>query len=293
MRLLTLLILSMLAFQSEAQQTQPMRLLYQNNEIPGALKDSSALSDQETPKLYPYVLPEPEKELVFLVIPGGGYCGVAMAHEGHDVAARLNQVGYSAYVLYYRLPSVQTMKDKRFGPLQDAQVALSRIRELHAGKKIVVIGFSAGGHLAASLSNHYDRPQTTFLKGYNLRPDVSVLCYPVISMDDEITHKGSKSNLIGPDPAANDVALFSLELQVDKNTPPTFLMSAKDDQAVPIENSYRYQQALQKNGVTTTLFTYEKGGHGFGLINSTDNRDWFAAMIQWIETVEDGGKAAI
>lgn len=293
MRLLTLLILSMLTLQSEAQQTQAMRLLYQNNEIPGSLRDSSELSDQETPKLYPYVLPEQDKELVFLVIPGGGYSGVAIAHEGHDVAARLNQVGYSAYVLYYRLPSVQTMKDKRFGPLQDAQVALSHIRELHAGKKIVVIGFSAGGHLAGSLSNHYDRPQTASLSGRNLRPDVSVLCYPVVSMDDEITHKGSKNNLIGPAPGANDVALFSLELQVDKNTPPTFLMSAKDDLTVPIENSYRYQQALQKNGVASTLFTYDKGGHGFGLINPTDNRDWFAAMIQWIEALDDGGNPAI
>src|SRR5690606_38911834 len=184
MRLLTLLILSMLTLQSEAQQTQAMRLLYQNNEIPGSLRDSSELSDQETPKLYPYVLPEQDKELVFLVIPGGGYSGVAIAHEGHDVAARLNQVGYSAYVLYYRLPSVQTMKAKRLEPRHDAEVALSHIRVLHPGKEIVVNGFSAGGHAVVSLSIHDDRPQTASLRGRKMRPDVSVLCYQVVYLLD-------------------------------------------------------------------------------------------------------------
>lgn len=283
MRILAILLLSMLTFQTSAQQTGQMQLLYGSDEIPGSQKSVAEVTEEDIPKLYVHRVAEEKKEEVFLVIPGGGYAGVAIGHEGHDVAERLNQLGYSAYVLFYRLPKDETMKDKRFGPLQDAQYAMSRIRAAHPGKEVVVIGFSAGGHLAASLSNHYDLPQTDELKATNLRPDVSVLCYPVISMHDAITHAGSKKNLIGADPDDADVTLFSMELQVDENNQPTFLMSAKDDRSVPIENTYQYQNALKQQEIPHTVFTYEEGGHGFGLVNATDDRDWFAAMMKWLQ----------
>lgn len=266
-----------------AQDKGEMRPLYTGDLIPGATKPTKELTDKEIPKLYVHPAAQDNKDLAFLVIPGGGYAGVAINHEGHDVANRLNDLGYNAYVLEYRLPKAETMKDKRFGPLQDAQYALRTVRKENPGKRVVVLGFSAGGHLAGSLSTLYNRPQTAELKDTNLRPDFSVLCYPVISMDDAITHKGSKNNLIGPDFKAEDIELFSLEKQVDENSQPTFLMSAKDDKGVPIENSYRYQEALKKNKVENMIFTYEEGGHGFGLVNKTDARDWFDAMIQWIE----------
>ena len=275
----------MIAWHSKAQDTGQMRYLYGNSEIPKSTVKFDSLDEFDKPKIYVHKAEHEKKDLVFLVIPGGGYAGVAINHEGHDVAKRLNDLGYSAYVLFYRLPKAEFMEDKRFGPLQDAQYAIAQIRAENPKKKVAVIGFSAGGHLAATLSNLYDRPQTDELKKSNLKPDFSVLCYPVISMDAAITHQGSKNNLIGPDFKDEDIELFSLEKQVDKNNQPTFLMSAKDDKAVPIENSYNYKKALDQNKIPNMIFTYEEGGHGFGLINKTDSRDWFAAMMDWLKTV--------
>lgn len=268
-----------------AQDVGEMKPLYEGKIIPGATHPTAELAEVDIPKLYVHAAEKGDKDFVFLIIPGGGYANVAINHEGHDVANRLNGLGYDAYVLFYRLPKVETMKDKRFGPLQDAQYAIRSIKRENPGKRVVVIGFSAGGHLASSLSTLYDKPQTQALKDTNLRPSFSVLCYPVISMDEAITHKGSKTKLIGPDFKEEDLSLFSTELQVDENTPPTFLMSAKDDKGVPIENSYRYQEALKKNKVENTIFTYEEGGHGFGMYNKTDKRDWFEAMLNWLNQV--------
>ncbi len=283
---LILFVLSMIAWHTKAQDTGQMRYLYGTKEIPMSKVTIDKLEELDKPKLYVHKAEQEKKDLVFLVIPGGGYAGVAINHEGHDVAKRLNNLGYSAYVLFYRLPKADLMEDKRVGPLQDAQYAIAQIREENPGKQVAVIGFSAGGHLAGTLSNFFEKPQTEELANANLRPDYSILCYPVLSMDDAITHGGSKQNLIGPDVKPEDVEMFSLEKQVDETNQPTFLMSAKDDKAVPIANSYNYQKALNAYNIPNTLFTYEEGGHGFGLINKTDGRDWFAAMIDWLKTVK-------
>lgn len=283
---LILFVLSMIAWHTKAQDTGQMRYLYGTKEIPKSKVTIDKLEELDKPKLYVHKAEQEKKDLVFLVIPGGGYAGVAINHEGHDVAKRLNDLGYSAYVLFYRLPKADLMEDKRFGPLQDAQYAIAQIREENPGKQVAVIGFSAGGHLAGTLSNFFEKPQTQELANANLRPDYSILCYPVLSMDDAITHGGSKQNLIGPDVKPEDVEMFSLEKQVDETNQPTFLMSAKDDKAVPIANSYNYQKALNAYNIPNTLFTYEEGGHGFGLINKTDSRDWFAAMMDWLKTVK-------
>src|SRR5690606_21675303 len=182
--------------------------------------------------------------------------GVAINHEGHDVAKRLNDLGYSAYVLFYRLPKVETMEDKRFGPLQDPQYAMAQIRAENPNKKVVVIGFSAGRHLAATLSNLYDRPQTEFLEQTNLKPDFSVLWSPVICMAANITLQGSKTTLIGPDFAAEDVVVSSMEKPVDKDNQAAFLMSGRDDKVVPIENSSRSQDSLGLCSIRFPVFTY-------------------------------------
>ena len=285
MKNLLLLLLSIMSIHLYAQDTGEMRALYGVEEIPGSLKPIQELEDADIPKLFVHTAADSSKDIVFLVIPGGGYSHVAINHEGHAVAKRLNDLGYSAYVLRYRLPKTTTMKDKRYGPVQDAQYAMAQIRKDHPNKKIAVIGFSAGGHLAASVSNLFELPQTEALKQVNLRPDFTVLAYPVISFEDAITNKGTKESLIGPDFKPEDVEFFSMENRVSESSQPTFLMSAKDDKTVPIENANRYAKALNAYNVRNAMFTYEEGGHGFGLINKTNDRDWFAAMMKWLEEV--------
>ncbi len=277
----------MFVLQAQAQNTGVKRYLYGNEEIPGSAKQLKDLDEKEKPKLYTHSTQVAHpKDIVFLIIPGGAYVGVAIGHEGHDVANRLNELGYHAYVLDYRMPIKENIIDKRFGPLQDAQTAMHIIRKEHKGKKVAVLGFSAGGHLASTLSTFFNKPQVKGYKKKAIRPDYSVLCYPVISMEDGVTHQVSREKLIGPNHAAEDVQLFSTDKQVTKNNQPTFLMSAKDDAGVPIENSYRYQAALNKFNIPNTIFEYEKGGHGFGMINKTDDRLWLDSMIEWISNLK-------
>lgn len=250
--------------------------------IPNTNKTVETLSAIDIPSLYIYEKEGSDKAV--LVIPGGGYGHVAIDHEGHAIAKEFNKHGYSAYVLYYRLPKDSTMIDRKIGPLQDAQRAMQVIREKHDYKKIGVIGFSAGGHLAATLSNQYDDVKIPNDSKTSLRPDFSALIYPVISMDDAVTHKGSKRNLIGEHPEPNVERYYSLDKQVDKQTPMTFLVHAKDDKAVPIENSLRYKMALDENGIANEIEIYETGGHGFGLINKTDPKSWSDSLFNWLST---------
>ncbi|PRD51387.1 alpha/beta hydrolase [Sphingobacterium gobiense] len=252
--------------------------------IPNATKSAEALGAENVPVLYKYELPSAKQAV--LVIPGGGYSHVAINHEGHEIAKAFNEQGYSAFVLYYRLPKDEYMKVRKIGPLQDAQRSMQCIREHYDFDKVGVIGFSAGGHLASSLSNHFDDVKIENKHAINLAPDFSVLIYPVISMDDEITHKGSKKNLIGEHPETEDSVYFSLEKQVSKNTPPTFLVHAEDDKTVLIANALRYQEALDREGVINEIFVYKTGGHGFGLHNRTDAKKWSEAMFTWLEDLK-------
>ncbi|SJN50085.1 alpha/beta hydrolase [Sphingobacterium sp. JB170] len=240
-----------------------------------------SLPPEDVPVLYLYEKPGNDKAV--LVIPGGGYAHVAIDHEGHAVAKEFNKHGYNAYVLYYRLPKDGTMVDRKIGPLQDAERAMQLIREKHPYKEVGVIGFSAGGHLAATLSNHYDDVEIKNESKTSLRPDFSALIYPVISMDDAITHQGSKTNLLGQQPTQDVELYYSLEKQVNKQTPVTFLVHAEDDKAVPIENSLRYKAALEENGISNQFEIYETGGHGFGLINKTDPKSWSDSLFKWLD----------
>ena len=250
-------------------------------EIPNATKSAEDLGEENVPVLYKYELPGAKQAV--LVIPGGGYARVAIDHEGHEVAKAFNEQGYSAFVLYYRLPKDETMIVRKIGPLQDAQRSIQFIREQYDFDRVGVIGFSAGGHLAASLSNHYDDVKIENKNAIDLAPDFSVLVYPVISMEDEITHQGSKKNLIGAQPEVADLLYYSLEKQVSDQTPPTFLIHAEDDKGVPIANSLRYKEALDKAGVANEIFIYPTGGHGFGLHNKLDARKWAEPMFTWLD----------
>lgn len=224
-----------------------------------------------------------------IICPGGGYSHLAIDKEGTKVAKWLNDLGIAAFVLKYRLPSDLIMENKNIGPLQDAQEAIRYVRQnaLKYGvdpTKIGIMGFSAGGHLAATLSTHYD--DAIYKSEYNVsaRPDFSILIYPVISMENSITHKGSQTSLLGENPSVTLIESFSNEKKITKETPPAFLVHASDDTVVVPENSINYYLALKNNGVPAELHLYEKGGHGFGLGVKETSISWPKACEDWLKT---------
>lgn len=224
-----------------------------------------------------------------MICPGGGYTHLSFKKEGSEVAKWLNSFGVTAFVLKYRLPHDSIMEDKRIiGSLQDAQEAIRTVRR-HAvawgikPDKIGIMGFSAGGHLAALLSTQYNRViyQNDTLSA---RPDFSILIYPVISMEDSITHKGSKTNLLGENPDLEEINLYSAEKQVHEETPPAFIVHATDDRSVSVENSLAYYNALLKYHIPATLHIFEKGGHGFGLKLNGAPHPYLLLLQKWLET---------
>jgi acetyl esterase/lipase len=227
-----------------------------------------------------------------IICPGGGYGRLAIDHEGVEVAKAFNEIGVTAFVLKYRLPNDTIMVDKTTGPLQDAQQAIRTVRKHAAAwglnpNKIGIMGFSAGGHLASTAATHFNLIADPVMNDSgSVRPDFAILIYPVISFDDSIAHKGSKTNLVGKNPSPELTKLYSNELQVTKNSPPAFLVHAGDDATVPVENSIRYYQACIKNKVLAEMHLYPKGGHGFGLNNKTTSDKWFDRLINWLNTLQ-------
>lgn len=240
------------------------------------------------PELIAY-LPEKPDSLKTAVIfcPGGGYARLAMDHEGSEVAKAFNQMGIAAFVLKYRLPNDTCMTNKKIVPLQDAQQAMYLLK-MHAQdyginpSQIGIIGFSAGGHLAAMLSTHYDFPSMPFAKDSLLKPRFSILVYPVISMNDSICHSGSKKRLFGKSANQQDVDFFSCEKNVKPSTPPTFMILAADDKTVDPENSIIYYNQLRKNKVAAELHLFQNGGHGFGM-HLPNKYSWIELLNQWLK----------
>ncbi len=260
--------------------------------IPGAIDAPDAERVRDATEKFPFLmdvsrptlttyLPQQRDPLraAVIILPGGSYRGVSIVKEGVDVAKAFNDMGVAAFVLKYRMPNPAHMRDRTRGPLQDAQQALRVVRE-RAGEwdidplRIGVIGFSAGGHLASTLATHFDRP--------NLRPDFLMLIYPVISFDDTITHRGSREALLGDTPAPDMLRLYSNELQVSEATPRTFIVHAADDAAVPVANSIRFFEALQRHTVPVELIVYPAGGHGYGLNNATTTDRWIERGREWL-----------
>lgn len=224
-----------------------------------------------TPTLTVHVANKPNGKAI-LCCPGGGYSIVAMNHEGHDMAAWLNAQGYTLAVLKYRMPNGHDEV-----PLSDALQAMRILRQ-HSEEwkisKIGVMGASAGGHLASTVATHYTEDS---------RPDFQVLFYPVISMQSDITHRGSRENLIGKNPSEELVNKYSNELQVNAQTPPAFILHSSDDGGVPVENSIRYYQALVKNRVPVSLHCYPVGGHGWGYRDSFPYKhEWQSELEKWL-----------
>lgn len=222
-----------------------------------------------------------------VICPGGGYGLLAASHEGSDVAKMFASWGITAFVLKYRLPNSAIMVDKTIGPLQDAQRALQIVRQKAAGwgvdpSKIGIMGFSAGGHLAATASTHFSTPVITN-GDISVRPDFSILIYPVISFTDSLMHKGSRDNLLGADLSPARVLAYSNEKQVKADTPPAFLVHAGDDKTVPAGNSIAYYEALLRNKVPAELHLYQNGGHGFGMNNRTTTDQWTERLKNWLK----------
>ena len=247
------------------------------------------ISKVSEPVLYLYQAKETGlNQPAVIICPGGGYQILAIDHEGFEVAEALNKMGITAFVLKYRLPEDSIVADKKIAPIQDAQRAIQYVRA-NAAKwnldtsKIGIMGFSAGGHLASTASTHFKKAYIDNPGGLSLRPDFSILIYPVISFQPGIGHEGSKNRLIGASAAKELVAEFSNELQVDSSTPPAFLLHAADDLVVPVTNSTLYLQALVKNKVKAELHVYQEGGHGFGLRNKTTADDWTERLKNWLK----------
>jgi acetyl esterase/lipase len=227
------------------------------------------------------------KRTAVIICPGGGYARLAATHEGSDVAKQLNEWGIVAFVLKYRLPDDTIMIDKTIGPLQDAQRAIQLVRENAAkwhidADKIGIMGFSAGGHLASTASTHFTTAVIANANATSLRPDFSILLYPVISFSDSLAHMGSRINLIGKTPTQGKIDQYSNEKQVSPQTPKTFLVHAADDKTVKVANSIRYYEALVQNGVPAELHLYQGGGHGFGMNNKTTADKWMDRLKNWL-----------
>jgi acetyl esterase/lipase len=234
-------------------------------------------------------LPAKEKATgaAVIICPGGGYGMLAIGHEGFDVAKKFNEIGVAAFVLKYRLPSDEIMIDKSVGPLQDAEQAIYLVRR-DASKyginpsKIGIMGFSAGGHLASSLTVHYADVKIQNKEQLSLRPDFSILIYPVISFVHS-PHVGSAQNLLGVNGTDAQKIYFSNEMAVNAQTPPTFLVHANDDNVVPVANSIMFDQVLVANKVPVETHLYQSGGHGFGLNNKSTTDKWFDHLKNWLQ----------
>lgn len=231
-----------------------------------------------------YIKPEKPNGTAVIVIAGGGYGVIVYNGEGLGTGKSLAEKGISVFVLKYRLPNDEIIEDKKIGPLQDVQQSIKYLRE-NAEKygidknKIGVMGFSAGGHLASTAATHFEKSYIENPQNTSLRPDFQILVYPVITMQDALTHGGSRDALIGKNPSQNDKDLFSNELQIKANTPVAWLTHAADDKVVDVDNSIQYFENLRKNKVEVEMHIFPKGDHGFIF----RHKGWTDPLFDWMK----------
>lgn len=283
-----IVLISMLALNIRAQEIVN---IYQGK-IPNAkeneIKESftSGMYRGVTVPTLEIYLPEKEKATgaAVVICPGGGYSVVVYQGEGVSTAKEFAKNGVAAFVLKYRLPDDLTMPDKSIGPLQDAQQAIKYVRENAAKwgidvKKVGIMGFSAGGHLASTEATHFTKSYIENENNTNLRPDFQILIYPVISMQDNLTHLDSRTQLLGKNPSKETIDLFSNELQVDANCPPAYITHAGDDNLVDVDNSINYFEKLRHSKVPVEMHIYQKGGHGFVF----RREGWMEPLFRWMK----------
>lgn len=262
------------------------KIVYRDN--PFGLMDRAA-HDVTAPSLSVFH-PETPDGSAILIIPGGGYKWVVVDKEGFEGAKHFARQGATVYVLRHRLPH-QGWQAGPDAPLQDAQRAMRLIRSRAAvdgidPSRVMVMGFSAGGHLAGILVTKFDvptYPPADAADALPARPDAAALIYPVATMAEPFAHPGSRLNMLGEGPSADSIATWSLEKLVRPDMPPVFLMHAADDAAVPVENALILHDALRKAGVPVAMHIFEAGGHGFGLrgIDGTPLQSWPSLLRDW------------
>jgi acetyl esterase/lipase len=270
---------------------------------PGPIPNFKAVADQEDitadgqvirkvsrPTLTVFLPPKEKASGTAVVIcPGGGYHALMAKREGSDLAKVFNDLGVAAFVLKYRLPNDEFQEQKYIAPLQDAQQAIKTVRE-GSGKwgidpdKIGIMGFSAGGHLAATAGTQFDSPAIENANKTSLRPDFMILIYPVISFTDSIGHVGSRNFLLGEAPSRDQIIRFSHEYQVKGNTPPAFITHGADDTVVPVANSVEFYRSLLRNQIPTELHIYAKGEHGY--LQNPVFEEWFGRVRHWMKSME-------
>ena len=287
LRVMTAAVVCVVMFGAVSAQAVERVLLWPNG-APMAADKPDTETHPDKPTLDLYVLPaEKANGTAVLVCPGGGYGSLAMGHEGKQIGEFYNALGVQAFVLRYR----HAPEYRHPVPMLDVQRAMRWVRS-HAEQyhvkpdRIGVMGFSAGGHLAATLTTHYDAGQSDAkdpIDRVSCRPDFSILCYGVLSMDPKITHGGSRANLIGADAPQALTDLMSNEKQVTDKTPPVFLFHTADDGAVPVANSVRFFTACHEAGVPAELHIFRTGRHGVGLAQSNPLLSaWPGLLSQWM-----------
>jgi acetyl esterase/lipase len=275
----------LLSGSSDAQiPQQPQTIPLWSGRAPGAIGDA----DVDTPTLTIYMPTNTAGPLTAVVIaPGWSYRNLAMNHEGRQPANFLNSLGIAAFVLKYRLGPTYHHPIE----LGDAQRAIRTVRARAvewriAPERIGIMGFSAGGHLASTVSTHFDPGNAAAadpIERETSRPDFAILAYPVITMTAAWTHQGSKTNLLGATPDPSLAANLSNETQVTPQTPPTFLFHTNADTTVPVENSVQYFLALRRAGVAAELHIFKDGAHGVGLaMQDPPLSEWPKTLANWL-----------
>jgi len=284
-----------------AQETIPL--------YPGAIPNSKPATQKEihrpdavvdtvisgvsepTLTIYTAAAPAGKKTPAVIICPGGGYGVLCIKMEGEKIARAFNKAGITAVVLKYRLPGSGAMPDPSMAPLQDLQQAIKQVREQAASRgidkdRIGIMGFSAGGHLAATAGTHFQQSYIENSSKTNLRPDFMILVYPVISFTDTVGHIGSRNNLLGANPSPEAIRFFSNEFHVTAETPPTLLLLPDDDQVVPPQNSLSFLKELRNHKVPASLHMYAKGDHGF--LKGPPFDEWFGRVLYWMKEMHYG-----
>ncbi|GAB1308870.1 alpha/beta hydrolase [Urechidicola sp. KH5] len=297
-----LFLLYCFSFTIQAQEVVP---LWSNENIPNYQKSEESEFIPKRNIIFIQKVQKPSLEIylpakqnsngkAILILPGGGYSGVAYDWEGTDYAKWLNSQGFAAFVLKYRMPQAASVITSYKAPIQDAQRAMRYIR-YHSERfyiqknQVGVIGSSAGGHLASTLGTHVINYYTSKddIDKEAFEPDFMMLIYPVISMESTITHSGSRNELLGISPNIKLIQQFSNELNVNKNTPQTFIIHSGNDKVVPIENSIRFYQKLIKHNVPTTMHIFPNGGHGYSLgLRNSHAPDWTSLANDWLKILK-------